>query len=103
MIFLRACLILGLVAMSFGQLDVDQLFQVDTNTNLEGGCGYVGRDRLNLILQDAVRLANAFITAANDATNPQGVHYKDALRIFYSYFKIRGNANQIGLVQGMRI
>jgi hypothetical protein len=46
---------------SFAQRDVEDLFQVNFGTNNLGGCGYVGRDRMNMALRDSLNLVNAGI------------------------------------------
>lgn len=87
MIFPRVCIVLGLVTMSRAQLDVKQLFQVDVDTNDDGGCRYVGQARLNRLLRDCIDLANAVIAAVDDVFDDESSRQGPAQRLLHAYFK----------------
>ncbi len=85
----RPFLVLGLAALTVAQLDIRQLFNVDPDTNLEGGCGYVGLTKLNQLPQDCVRLADALIDLTNDYRNPAAPFYHEARRLVNTFLKPR--------------
>ncbi len=87
MIFLNVYIILGLASLSFAQLDIQQLFQVDINTNNNGGCGYVGQSRLNHLLTDCIQLADGLIAAVDDSQNKISPLYEPAQRLLTAFFK----------------
>ncbi len=87
MISLRVYFILGLVISSFAQLDIQELFQIDIETNAEGGCHYVGHEQLNRLLADCLQLANTLITAIDDSRDTSLPLYVAAQDLIKAYFK----------------
>jgi hypothetical protein len=84
------------VFLSFGapiaaQVAITDRFVVSTNTNVRGGCGYVGLPRLNRLINDCVTLADYGIMALddyNDNTRPE------ARRIVDAFFKPQSDAHR---------
>lgn len=94
MTFPRVYIILSLAVFSFAQLlDVKQLFEVDEKTNNEGGCGYVGHERLNRLITDAFQLADSLIAAIDEALNPDSPRYIPVRRLIKAYFKSTDDLN----------
>ncbi len=99
--FSKVYLILGLAVLSFAQLDVRQLFQVDVDTDDEGGCNYAGAFWLNKMLQDCIRYTDRIMDAVDDYLDPNSPYHQAAINLIDTFFKprtgqLRNDVNFIG-------
>ncbi len=99
-IFPKAYLILSLAILSLAQLDIHDLFQVDISTNNEGGCNYVNTIGFNYLLQDCLQLADSFIAAIDDSSNPLSPFIVPAYNLLDAFFK-PSDLNDINILKGI--
>lgn len=76
--------VLVLAAQAVAQLDVDDLFQVNYQTTYLGSCLWVGRDKLNRMIEDSLYLARKGSELIRDYDNPA---YPEARRLVDGFFK----------------
>ncbi len=87
MIFPKAYIFLCLAVSSLARLDVQELFEVDFDTNELGGCHYVGHERLNDLVADCIELADSLLAAVDDSRAEVLPLYKPARRLITAFFK----------------
>jgi hypothetical protein len=75
---------LALAGSCNSQVDIEDAFQVDFSSNLNGGCAYVGQTNLNNLATDAQSLGLIGIQLANDYANNVGA----ARRLLDSFFQV---------------
>lgn len=86
-LFILAALIPSILGQAVRS--VTDLFVVDTNTNNNGGCHYVGLDKLNKMVEDADFMADAAYNAGAQYGNIDWV-----ARLYEAFFNQGGN-NQL--------
>ena len=90
----KAYFVLSLAAVCLAQQQITALFTVDLNTDLEGGCRYVGLTKLNQLVQDSIDLAGAFMRAIDDYQDPFSIYNMEARRLIDSFMSPRAASLQ---------
>ncbi|KAI1076805.1 hypothetical protein F5B20DRAFT_554661 [Whalleya microplaca] len=82
-LLVTATLHLALHSLAQTALDIDSLFDIDLDSNNQGGCGYIGRNNMQNLLQESLDLGLVGVRLVADYRN--GV--VEARRLLDSFFK----------------